>query len=203
MSNCAMRHPRICRYYRDYGYCKFSPCSYAHIELVCKKELNEQKSEVDLLKQLVNKNVDEIAALKIMMSDVLKSITNNAAASDSGRSPDSSQDHIEDTVVPHIKMNAERIVDLENSFNIFKTGLNNAFTSQEALTKTAGLHKLQISVIQEEFYTYTQVVDSLEDKLCQLFPHVFASTIPSQQDAMSPSPMPTPPSSNVKKKDFR
>ena len=50
MSNCAMRHPRICRYYRDYGYCKFSPCSYAHKELVCKKELNEQKSEVDLLK---------------------------------------------------------------------------------------------------------------------------------------------------------
>ena len=116
MSNCAMRHPRICRYYRDYGYCKFLPCSYAHIELVCKKELNEQKSEVDLLKQLVNKNVDEIAALKIMMSDVLKSITNNAAASDS------SQDHIEDTVVPHIKMNAERIVDLENSFN--KLGLS-------------------------------------------------------------------------------
>ena len=87
--------------------------------------------------------------------------------------------------------------------NIFRTGLNNAFTSQEALTKTAGLHKLQISVIQEEFYTYTQVVDSLEDKLCQLFPHAFASTLPSQQDAMSPSPMPTPPSSNVKKKDFR
>ena len=145
----------------------------------------------------MNKNVDEIAALKIMISDVLKSMTNNAAASDS------SQDHIEDTVVPHIKMNAERIVDLENSFNIFKTGLNNAFTSQEALTKTADLHKLQISVIQEEFNSHTQVVDSLEDKLCQLFPHAFASTLPSQQDAMSSSPMPTPPSSNVKKKDFR
>ena len=30
ISSCDKRHPRICRYYLNYGRCKFDPCSYSH-----------------------------------------------------------------------------------------------------------------------------------------------------------------------------
>ena len=30
--NCIFRHPKNCRYYRDYGKCKFNPCMFLHVK---------------------------------------------------------------------------------------------------------------------------------------------------------------------------
>ena len=30
ISQCNQRHPKVCRYYRNYGRCKFSPCALKH-----------------------------------------------------------------------------------------------------------------------------------------------------------------------------
>lgn len=30
--SCMLRHPRPCRYHRDFGRCKFNPCAYLHVE---------------------------------------------------------------------------------------------------------------------------------------------------------------------------
>ena len=30
ISQCNQRHPKVCRYYRNYGRCKFSPCAFKH-----------------------------------------------------------------------------------------------------------------------------------------------------------------------------
>ena len=30
ISNCERRHPKKCKYYRDYGQCKFDPCMFSH-----------------------------------------------------------------------------------------------------------------------------------------------------------------------------
>ena len=90
-----MRHRRICRYFRDYGYWKFSLCSHAHIEFVYKQELDMQKSEVNHLSQFVNNTVDEIIDLKIMVSNI-KATNSNAFS-------ESSQDHRDNTIVPRLK----------------------------------------------------------------------------------------------------
>ena len=30
ISQCNLRHPKVCKYYRNYGRCKFSPCAFKH-----------------------------------------------------------------------------------------------------------------------------------------------------------------------------
>ena len=72
-----------------------------------------QKSEVNHLSQLVNNTVDEIIDLKIMVSNI-KATNSNAFS-------ESSQDHRNNTYCSTVKMKGPRIVvEIENSFNIFK-----------------------------------------------------------------------------------
>ena len=32
VSMCTFRHPKTCKYYRDYRKCKFDPCMFLHVE---------------------------------------------------------------------------------------------------------------------------------------------------------------------------
>ena len=34
--NCEKGYPRVCKYYRDFGRCKFSPCSFQHENALAK-----------------------------------------------------------------------------------------------------------------------------------------------------------------------
>lgn len=53
ISTCLSRHPKACRYYRDFGRCKFNPCAFLHIETEntilenLKKESEAIKSKLD------------------------------------------------------------------------------------------------------------------------------------------------------------
>ena len=31
LANCILRHPKNCKYYRDYGKCKFNPCVFLRV----------------------------------------------------------------------------------------------------------------------------------------------------------------------------
>ena len=99
-----------------------------------------QKSEVNHLSQLVNNTVDEIIDLKIMVSNI-KATNSNAFS-------ESSQDHRDNTIVPRLKWKAsELLLKLKIVLISLRIGFNNAFTSQEGLTKAADLRKLQIDVV--------------------------------------------------------
>ena len=38
VSQCKQRHPKACRYFRNYGRCKFSPCAFKHEDHVIYNE---------------------------------------------------------------------------------------------------------------------------------------------------------------------
>ena len=62
---CSLRHPKLCRFYLQYGRCKFDPCSFKHelpprylkaIEDVTEKILKEKDNEVETLQSLLKAN---------------------------------------------------------------------------------------------------------------------------------------------------
>ena len=64
-----------------------------------------------------------------------------------------------------------------------------------ALNEVAAIHKEQVEVLSDEFYTYAKITDDIEEKLHQL-----TTTIAASQDFMSTPMLPTPPPSNMKKR---
>ena len=71
--SCSSRHPKTCKFYRDYGKCKFNPCMFSHV----KKENNYQidilmKENVSILKKLVDidNSISELES-KIQQSEEL------------------------------------------------------------------------------------------------------------------------------------
>jgi hypothetical protein len=59
--NCEKRHPRECFWYKQYGRCKFSPCSYSHKQVTdcdCKSEIDALKEQVKNLENNL-KHVNE------------------------------------------------------------------------------------------------------------------------------------------------
>ena len=65
---CSKRHPRTCRYYEEYGRCKFGDdCSYKHNKSETNseigKELEKVKDKIRLLESIVEKKEEEIKRL--------------------------------------------------------------------------------------------------------------------------------------------
>ena len=60
ISNCTLRHPKSCKFYRDYGKCKFNPCMFLHVE-------NEKEVQIDTLKK-------ENESFKNQLTNIEKSI---------------------------------------------------------------------------------------------------------------------------------
>jgi hypothetical protein len=46
ISSCLLRHPKNCKYYTNYGRCKFDPCAYKHIDNQNTFERNTQENEI-------------------------------------------------------------------------------------------------------------------------------------------------------------
>ena len=69
ISSCDKRHPRICRYYINYGRCKFNPCSYSHAvnNVDCEKVAKIHDYIAD-----VKRDVDELKGLVMLNSNGLK-----------------------------------------------------------------------------------------------------------------------------------
>ena len=71
ISNCTLRHPKICKFHRDHGMCKFNPCMFRHVE----NDFDEMKKENDKLLKMIT-NIDnklKDLEMKIVESEALSS----------------------------------------------------------------------------------------------------------------------------------
>ena len=70
ISNCNLRHPKICKFYRDYNYCKFDPCMFRHVE----KEDNSQIKMLKMKTEAILKNISDIEiSIQNLDNKILKS----------------------------------------------------------------------------------------------------------------------------------
>ena len=61
-SDCQQRHPRKCRYFSKYSYCKFGEyCKFKHDENIdINKDIADLKSEIKVLKKVIEAKKAEI-----------------------------------------------------------------------------------------------------------------------------------------------
>ena len=63
ISMCTLRHPKVCKYYGDYRYCKFDTCMFRHVEKENDPDTETPKKENELIsKQIdnVEKNIENL-----------------------------------------------------------------------------------------------------------------------------------------------
>ena len=68
---CTFRHPKVCKFYRDYRYCKFDPCMFLHVEKENDPQIEKLKKENErILKEIENHelNIKELNK-KILQSE--------------------------------------------------------------------------------------------------------------------------------------
>ena len=74
---CEKRHPKLCKYFQNYGRCKFMPCFYKHVEAS-----KIEESRIEDLEKKVRVKDDEIKALKeevLLLSEKLQMVVEKFA----------------------------------------------------------------------------------------------------------------------------
>ena len=74
---CRKRHPKLCRYFKNYGRCKFSPCAFKHQSQVNDDGIEDIKEKMRFLQNAVdekNNQIEELSSeisrLKIKLSEI-------------------------------------------------------------------------------------------------------------------------------------
>ena len=65
ISECIKRHPKLCKYFENYGRCKFNPCAFKHEEsskTVNKMNINDQLSFLDNEIKKKNNEIEELSS---------------------------------------------------------------------------------------------------------------------------------------------
>ena len=82
ISECRLRHPKICRYFDNFGRCKFSPCAFKH-ETRTSIPSNEQTTVTENYKFLENeikeknRQIDELSTKICNLETKISDIENN------------------------------------------------------------------------------------------------------------------------------
>ena len=71
VSTCSLRHPKICKFYREYGQCKFQPCMFRHVDTIIDFDAlkNENKNILERLKT-IDANLEALN-VKILESEAI------------------------------------------------------------------------------------------------------------------------------------
>ena len=138
IEECDKRHPRICRYWHDYGRCKFSEyCAYRHEPTHCgsKRNIHKECTTTELVAR-VDTLESHYQAIQFKV-DILE------------------------TEVKEMKLNFTEYMQKQVTDTAGGSTIEN-------LVETVDLHKLKFEVFNEEFHAYSLAVDEIEVKLAEL-----------------------------------
>ena len=79
ISKCIFRHPKPCKYFRDYGQCKFDPCMFLHVEHVKDSQIDQLKQENEtILKDIANlkTTIKDLDDKKLKSQDIIDKLVN-------------------------------------------------------------------------------------------------------------------------------
>ena len=103
--NCSLRHPKTCRYFRNYGRCKYSPCSYSHDGIPSKEAMDEKCAEIEDLRKVIQNNVKAISNLEeriLLLESQLSTSCRAASTSTQTTNMNSSFTSTSQSVIPQL-----------------------------------------------------------------------------------------------------
>ena len=76
ITSCRERHPKDCRYFRNFGRCKFSPCAFNHEIVVKGNECEKIRKEVKILNDKILSLENVISCQNIQIEEMNTKIQN-------------------------------------------------------------------------------------------------------------------------------
>ena len=71
ISTCSLRHPKICKFNREYGQCKFNPCLFRHVDTIIDIDALKRENE-NILERLKTIEMNlETLDVKILESEAI------------------------------------------------------------------------------------------------------------------------------------
>ena len=135
-------HPKLCRFFLAYGRCKFFPCSYKHAAFnQVNKDYKNEIKKIEALEESMIVKDKEIVILREMVEE-----SNEAIKKD-------------------LENKFEGLKNEETSvkFSNIEINLDTVVANIKDITKEVDLHKLQLDVLKDDVYNYSQLADGLEE----------------------------------------
>ena len=144
INTCEKRHPMICKFYYNYGRCKFSPCSYKHDGTILHTANGGEKMVLSF-KNHVTKNMEEINALKNVNLNLLNNMKELKRL----------YDEVKDKVdrLETAAFNSDASSNLQNPHYDQKPGASNntaTITVSTTAQRTEGMKKMGSVYVQEK-----------------------------------------------------
>ena len=180
---CQDRHPRTCKFFAEYGRCKFGEfCLYSHNV----KNLTVHEKEINALRVKVKDLEEEIGIMKVerdVVSNRLLEVETCCRTMESRHSVSSENS----------------ILQLSNDVTSLDSILHTVVTDVAELKEISDLLKLRSGVTYDEFSAHSKMVNKLEERVRRIEDFIRRYLSKSAVCA-SPAPTPpTPPVSLVKK----
>ena len=132
--DCSFRHPRECRYFRDYGNCKFGEfCKFNHkafrnennIEIdEIKKKLEELKSQIDAKNKEINHKNSEIESMSKKVEHKIASIEEKMNVMEKNLNELRKENNVLKNMIASKEKESEENVDLEENFSKMENNLD-------------------------------------------------------------------------------
>ena len=140
VSNCISRHPKICKFYRDYGKCKFNPCMFRHVK---------------------DENSDQVEALKKENESILKKLENiEKSMNDLDVQMEQSEDIIEK--LKEVDRKFEKVIEIEKEIYNRDSEILNLLERVDAIEKKLQEKDKFIDEVDRKF----EKVIEIEKEIC-------------------------------------
>ena len=170
ISLCRNRHPRPCKFYQNYGRCKFSPCSFKHEE----NKWEEQNRSLNNLKNEIEEKCVEMENMKTEIEKLTK---------------------LCDLLSKRIPNDYVCQAQVMPSLQRVEAKMDAVTADVDSLKELTSLLKLQNKVSDDDFHTYSQMVDKLQKNVLHIEKYLCRRSSSNQAHASPSSIPPTPPPS--------
>ena len=181
ISLCENRHPKVCKFYQNFGRCKFTPCSFKHEE----NEFEKQSRNIKNLEHEFRAKTVEIENIKMEIAKLTKLC-------------DLLSERLSNKNVNVCTESEVKKHSLQQEACTVVTKLDTVVADVASLKELTDLLKLQNEVSDDDFHAYSLVVDQLEEKVLHIEKTLHLRPASTPDYVTQLSILPTPPPSKTK-----
>ena len=180
ISVCRSRHPKTCKWYREFGKCKFDPCAFKHVENNSVEKLTEENREILYKLSVVEKALKALQEEENEVTESIKKATNEETIKDF-KEKLSYQNGVLESFGNKLKEMKEAVEEKDALINNLVEKVKHLEERQECLIEEA---KEKFSCNECDFKTYHKTGLKIHKKRCTISNLVISVTkyLPLQEN---------------------